>query len=236
MVGHGGAAGGSSRASYHASPAGVNRSVVGVGVIVIGLTGGIASGKSTVAAMLRELGAPIVDADLLARQVVEPGTPALAEIVDRFGAELLDGEGRLDRKQLAARVFADPTARAVLNSITHPRIAIASRAGLAELGAAGHEVAIYEAALLVENQVHRGLDGLIVVAVPEEVQVERVCRRDSIDAEAARARLAAQLPLAAKVAVADWTIDNGGSREETRVQVERVWREIQARARRPEGT
>jgi dephospho-CoA kinase len=194
------------------------------------LTGGIASGKSTVAAVLRELGAPIVDADQLARDVVEPGTPALADIAARFGPEVLDGGGRLDRKRLGERVFADPTARAALNAITHPRIAEASRAGMAELRAQGHPVAVYEAALLVENQIHRGLDGLMVVSVPEELQIERLCRRDQIDADAARARLAAQLPLADKVAAADWVVDNGGSLDETRVQVERIWREVQARA------
>jgi dephospho-CoA kinase len=200
-------------------------------VLVIGLTGGIASGKSSVAAVLRDLGAPIVDADQLARDVVEPGKPALADIAERFGREVLDAEGRLDRKRLGERVFADPTARAALNAITHPRIAEASRAALAELRASGrHPVALYEAALLVENQIHRGLDGLIVVSVPAEVQIERLCRRDQIDPDAARARLAAQLPLADKVAVADWVVDNGGSLDETRAQVERIWREIVARA------
>jgi dephospho-CoA kinase len=200
-------------------------------VLIIGLTGGIGSGKSTVAAMLRQLGAPIVDADQLARQVVEPGTPALAEIEARFGPDVLDGEGRLDRKRLGAYVFGNPAARAQLNAITHPRIAEASRAAMAALGAAGQPVAVYEAALLVENKVHHGLDGLIVVAVSEEAQIERLCQRDEIDEDAARARLAAQLPLADKIAVADWVIDNGGSTEKTRGQVERVWREILARAR-----
>ena len=204
--------------------------MVRVGVIVIGLTGGIASGKSTVAAMLRELGAPIVDADMLAREVVEPGTPALAEIAARFGSDMVDDEGRLDRKRLGERVFSDPAARAALNAITHPRIAEASRARMGELSAGGEAVVLYEAALLVENQIHRGLDGLIVVAAPEEVQIERVCRRDQIDPDAARARLTAQLPLAAKIAAADWVIENGGSLDQTRGQVERVWREILGRA------
>lgn len=199
-------------------------------MLVIGLTGGIASGKSTVAAMLRELGAPIVDADLLAREVVEPGTPALAEIASRFGADMLDADGRLDRKRLAARVFSSDVSRAQLNAITHPRIAEASRAAMGAMAAQGHPVALYEAALLVENRVHLGLDGLIVVAVSEDEQIARLCRRDGIDPDAARARLAAQLPLAAKVTVADWVIDNGGSTDDTRAQVERVWREVKARA------
>jgi dephospho-CoA kinase len=206
-----------------------------VGVIVIGLPGGIASGKSTVASMLRELGAPIVDADLIARQVVEPGQPALAEIADRFGADVLDADGRLDRKAMGERVFSDPIARAALNAIVHPRIAIASRAALAELAAAGNPVALYDAALLVENQIHRGLDGLIVVSAPAAAQIERLCERDSIDESAARARLAAQLPLADKLAVADWVVDNGGSLEQTRAQVEAVWRQVQERARAERG-
>jgi dephospho-CoA kinase len=197
---------------------------------VIGLTGGIASGKSTVAAMLRELGAPIVDADLLARQVVEPGSPALAEIAQRFGADMLAADGTLDRKKMGERIFADPGARATLNAITHPRIAQASAAALADFAAAGHKVAIYEAALLVENRIHERLGGLIVVSVPDDVQIARLRARDGLDEEGARARVSAQLPLASKVAVADWVVDNGGSVEHTRAEVERIWRAIQEQA------
>jgi dephospho-CoA kinase len=195
-------------------------------VRVIGLTGGIASGKSAVAAILRDLGAPVVDADLIAREVVEPGTPALADIVARFGAGMLDAGGRLDRKRLADEVFSDLTARRDLNAITHPRIAQASAAAFGELAAAGHAVAIYEAALLVENRAHERVDGLMVVAVPEEVQLERLRARDGIDEAAARARLAAQLPLRDKIAVADWVVDNSGSLEETRARVAEVWRQV----------
>ena len=193
---------------------------------VIGLTGGIASGKSTVAAMLRELGAPVVDADELARRVVEPGSAGLAAIVERFGPEVLDAAGALDRKQLGARVFADPEARAALNAITHPRIAELSQREIARHAAAGAPVVIYEAALIVENELHRGLDGLIVVSVPAEVQLERLMARDGLGEDEARARLAAQLPLADKVAVADQVIDNAGTVEETRAQVARVWEAI----------
>ena len=197
---------------------------------VIGLTGGIASGKSTVAAILRQLGAPIIDADLLARQVVEPGAPALAEIAQVFGPEVLAADGSLDRKRMGERIFADPGARAKLNAITHPRIAQASAAAIAELAAGGHPVAIYEAALLVENRIHERLGGLIVVSVPLEVQIERLRARDGLDEEGALARVGAQLPLASKVAVADWVVDNGGPVEHTRAQVERIWREIQEQA------
>lgn len=193
---------------------------------VIGLTGGIASGKSTVAAMLRELGAPVVDADELARRVVEPGSAGLAAIVEYFGPQVLDAAGALDRKQLGARVFADPEARAALNAITHPRIAELSQREIARHAGAGAPVVIYEAALIVENGLQRGLDGLIVVSVPVEVQLERLIARDGLGEDEARARLAAQLPLADKVAVADHVIDNAGTVEETRAQVARVWEAI----------
>jgi dephospho-CoA kinase len=199
-------------------------------VRVIGLTGGIASGKSTVAGMFRDLGVPIVDADLLARQVVEPGTPAMAEIARAFGPEVIGPDGQLDRKRLGERIFTDPAARAVLNAITHPRIAAASAAALGELAGRGQPVALYEAALLVENRIHERLGGLIVVSVPLEVQIARLRERDHLDEEGARARISAQLPLAEKVAVADWVVDNGGSVEHTRVQVEQIWRKIQEKA------
>lgn len=198
-------------------------------VKVIGLTGGIASGKSTVADLLRARGAVIVDADLLARQVVEPGQPALAELVARFGADILDGDGRLERKKLAARVFADPAARAELGRITHPRIAAASQAEIARAAAAGAPVVIYEAALLVENRAHEGLDGLIVVAAPAAVQRARLQARDALDGAAADARLAAQLPLEDKLAVATWVVDNSGDRAHLERQVELLWRALEAR-------
>lgn len=194
---------------------------------VFGLTGGIASGKSTVAALLRELGAPVVDADALAREVVAPGSPGLAEIVARFGDQVLLPDGQLDRKQVGALVFGDDEARQALEAITHPRIAAAGQERLAALRAAGEPVAFYEAALIVEKGLQRGLDGLVVVAVPEPVQIERLRARDGIDAEAARARIRAQLPLADKVAAATHVIDNAGTRASTRRQVEELWTELQ---------
>lgn len=195
---------------------------------VIGLTGGIASGKSTVSRMLRDLGAPVIDADQVAREVVQPGQPALAEITAAFGPGVLQPDGTLDRKALGARVFADPAERARLNAITHPRIAAAVQARLEELRRAGAAIAIYEAALIVENKLHQGLDGLIVVAVDEETQIERTVRRDELTREQALARIRAQAPLGDKVAVADWVIDTSGIVPETRRKVERVWEEIRA--------
>jgi dephospho-CoA kinase len=177
--------------------------------------------------MLRELGAPVVDADVLAREVVEPGRPAYEDIVREFGAGVLAPDGAIDRKALGARVFGDAAARARLNAITHPRIAQAAQEAVARHAAAGAPVVIYEAALIVENGLHRALDGLIVVSVPAEVQVARTMARDGLDEAAARARLAAQLPLADKLAVASHVVDNSGSPAETRAQVERIWRELQ---------
>lgn len=197
---------------------------------MIGLTGGIASGKSTVARILRELGAPVIDADVLARQVVEPGQPAYEDIVREFGRDVLGADGTIDRKRLGAVVFADAAKRARLNAITHPRIGQAAAAETARHAAAGAAVVIYEAALLVENQLHRMLDGLIVVSAPEAAQVARVLARDGLDEAAARARLAAQLPLADKLKVATHVVDNSGTLAETRAQVERIWRELQAGA------
>lgn len=200
------------------------------GTRVIGLTGGIASGKSTVAGFLQELGAPIVDADQVARQVVEPGTPALAEIAGAW-PEVVDAGGRLDRKKLGDIVFADPDARRRLEQITHPRIAAASQKEVAAHAARGEPVVIYEAALIVENRLYTWMDGLIVVSAPEQVQIQRLMERDGIDREAARARIAAQLPLAKKRDVATWIIENDGSLEETRARTREVWRRISEQVR-----
>ncbi|HKA88269.1 MAG TPA: dephospho-CoA kinase [Haliangiales bacterium] len=193
---------------------------------IIGLTGGIASGKSTVARMLAELGAPVVDADALARRVVEPGQPAFDDIVAEYGRDVLLPDGAIDRKKLADIVFGDDARRRRLNAITHPRIAAASRAEVAAHAAAGANVVIYEAALLVENGIHRTLDGLIVVACSPEEQLRRLMARDGLDEAAARARIAAQLPLAEKLAAATFVVDTSGPFDDTRRQVERVWRTL----------
>ncbi len=176
--------------------------------------------------MLRDLGAPVVDADQVAREVVEPGTPALANIVERWGETVLDANGYLDRKKLGDLVFGDDEARLALNAITHPRIAAASQQRIADLAAAGAEVIVYEAALIVENHLHKGMDALVVVSVPPKVQLQRLVERDGIGTAEAEARLDAQLPLADKVAVADHVVDNSGAIEDTRRQVEAIWTEI----------
>ena len=198
-------------------------------VHVIGLTGGIASGKSTVARLLARRGAAIVDADLLARQVVEPGQPALAELVARFGPSILRPEGTLDRKRLGAIAFSDPAARADLGRITHPRIAAASAAAIATWADAGASVVFYEAALLVENRTHLGLAGLIVVAASPEVQRARIMARDGLSPEEASARIAAQAPLADKLDAATWVINNDGDETALAAEVDRVVAEIEAK-------
>jgi dephospho-CoA kinase len=196
---------------------------------VVGLTGGIASGKSTVARMLGELGARIVDADLVAREVVEPGQPAYRDIVEAFGGGVLQADGSIDRKRLGAIVFADAEQRKRLNGITHPRIAEATQRKMAAFAAAGEPLAIYEAALLVENGLHHALAGLIVVACDEKEQIARILRRDGLSEEEAQKRVRAQAPLADKIAAANWVIDTSGPLDQTRAQVEKVWTEIRGK-------
>lgn len=196
---------------------------------VIGLTGGIASGKSAVAKLLVERGAAVVDADLLARKIVEPGQPALAELVARFGAAILTADGQLDRKRLGALAFSDESARRDLGRITHPRIAAASAQAIAGWADAGANVVFYEAALLVENRAYTGLSGLVVVAAPPEVQEARLVLRDGLTSEEAKARIAAQAPLEDKIAVATWVIHNTGDLETLAREVDRVIGEIEAK-------
>jgi dephospho-CoA kinase len=193
-----------------------------------GLTGGIASGKSTVSRMLRELGAHVLDADLIAREVVEPGTPGLAEVASRFPG-VLGPDGRLDRAKLGARVFADPAERAALNALLHPRIGAAFLEKTQALAAQGVELVLYDAPLLIENGLHAGMDGVLLVWVPRELQKQRLMARDGLEAQAAEARLAAQLPLEEKRRHATWIVDNTGDLTSTRAQVEEVWRAMLAR-------
>ncbi len=197
---------------------------------VIGLTGGIGSGKSTVAAMLAQLGAEVIDADQVAREVVKPGLPGFEDIVREFGREVLQPDGTLDRKRLGARVFADPGARRRLEAITHPRIAAETVRRVTEAGARGIEIVIYEATLLVENKIHETLDGLIVVTAAPSEQIARVAARDGLSRAEVEQRMAAQLPMEKKLAVADWVIHNDGALAETRRQVEALWRTLRRQA------
>jgi dephospho-CoA kinase len=193
-----------------------------------GLTGGIASGKSTVSRILRELGAHVLDADVIAREVVEPGTPGLAEVATRFPG-VVGPDGRLDRAKLGARVFANPAERAALNALLHPRIGAAFLEKTQALATQGVERVIYDAPLLIENGLHAGMDGVVLVWVPREVQKQRLMARDGLEAQAAEARLAAQLPLEEKRKHATWIVDNRADLTSTRAQVEEVWRAMLAR-------
>ena len=197
---------------------------------VWGLTGNIGAGKSTVARLLAKRGVPVVDADQIAREVVAPGTEGLREIAARW-PQVVSDQGVLDRKALAALVFQDPRERAALNQITHPRIAFEVAARLRALAKAGQPVAVYEAALIIENKLYQGLDGLAVVTATEEVQLARLRQRDGMTEAEARARIAAQLPAAEKLRHATFAIDNAGSEAELAAQVERLFSAMQATAR-----
>lgn len=201
--------------------------------LVFGLTGGIASGKSTVARMMRERGVAIVDADLLAREVVEPGLPALAEIEARFGRAFVLPSGHLDRAKLGALVFSDPAARAALNAITHPRIAALAMERTQSHFAAGAPFVVYEAALLIENGLHHAMAATVVVWVPAPVQLARLMLRDQVTEGDARARIASQLSLDEKRRLATHVVDNSGPLPSTAVQVAGV---VEALARLAQGS
>jgi dephospho-CoA kinase len=193
-------------------------------VHVFGLTGGIASGKSAVAARLRARGVPVIDADLLARDAVAPGSEGLAEVVAAFGPDFLLPDGSLDRKKLGREVFArgDEDKRRRLNAIVHPRVSALTFQAAAKLRDAGEPLACYEAPLIVENGLADAFRPLVVVSAPEDVQVARAAARDGSTVEEARERVRAQLPLAEKVAAADLVIDNTGSREELQRRTDEV--------------
>jgi len=198
-------------------------------VRIWGLTGNIGSGKSTVARMLAARGIPVVDADQVAREVVEPGRPALVEIDARFPG-VLRPDGSLDRKALAGRVFASERDRRDLEAIVHPRIAEEVATRMSALAAAGHRVAVYEAALIVENGLQHGLDGLIVVTAPVAAQIARLRLRDRMSENEARARIAAQLPAEEKAREATVVIDNAGSESDLAASVERLAGRMQREA------
>jgi len=197
---------------------------------VIGLTGGIASGKSTVAERLSEKGAWIVDADQLARAVVAVQSPALAEIVESFGAEVIAGDGSLDRPQLGRLVFQDEAARERLNAIVHPRVLELSREEIRRAEAAGAELVVYDVPLLFETSREQEFEGTLVVWVDPLTQLLRLRHRSGLDEDEAKARIEAQLPLSRKRELATWTIDNSGSLEATRAAVDSLWEaELQPR-------
>ncbi len=186
---------------------------------IYGLTGGIGSGKSTVAAMFRDEGIPVVDADRIARDVTAPGEYAYLEIVHRFGREILREDGAIDRKKLGDIVFSDPARRAELEAVTHPRIVEGIAYALQNLAAEGHAVAIVEAALIHEKGRGRMFDAVIGIRCERRQQVERLSERDGIPEEKALLRLSAQMDIEAKAGASDYVIDNSGDLSSTRDQV-----------------
>ena len=184
--------------------------------MILGLTGGIASGKSTVAECFVECGAVLVSADQLAREVVNPGSPSLAKLVDLFGMDILTAGGSLDREIMAQKIFADPEARKMLESATHPAIAHLAECRLADLSKAPHDLIVYEAPLLFEAGGERRVDQILVVVVDPAVQLQRLIERDALSETDAMQRITTQWPQADKVQKADYVIDNSGPLENTR--------------------
>jgi dephospho-CoA kinase len=189
---------------------------------VFGLTGGVASGKGVVAGQFRRRGVPVIDADALAREVVEPGRPALDELAALFGPDVLGSDGRLDRKCLAALAFNDADALARLNGIVHPRVAERLSEELTRLQAAGHSLVCYEVPLLFENGLQDRFRPVVLVAASPGIQLQRAMARDGWTEQEAMARIASQMPLDEKRAMADYVIDNGGAIERTLKDADRV--------------
>jgi dephospho-CoA kinase len=197
---------------------------------LIGLTGGIGTGKSTVARMLAARGAAVVDADRLAREVVEPGMPALAEIAAEFGPGVLQGDGSLDRTALGALVFADEARRERLNAITHPRVGALMQERVAAALHSDAPLVVVDIPLLFEGARQGMFEGVLLVWAPPAMQLARLVERDGWSEDEARARLATQMPVDDKRALATWVIDNSGTVAQTEVQVDAWWRDHVAAA------
>lgn len=188
-------------------------------MLVLGLTGGIASGKGMVAGIFQSLGAEVVSADDLAREVVRPGSAILACIAERFGNEVLRSDGVLNRPLLAEKIFSNPQARKVLDRITHPAIAELASRRFKMFAQQGARIVVYDAPLLYEAGADTQVDRVVVVVVDEATQLRRLMLRDGLDRVAAKARIDSQMPLVQKIARADYVIDNNGSVEATHQQV-----------------
>ena len=202
-------------------------------MLTVGLTGGIGSGKSEVSRRLRDLGAVVVDADAVAREVVEPGTPGLAAVVDEFGESVLRDDGSLDREGLGRIVFGDADKLARLNAIVHPLVGERIAARMADVERNHPDgVVVYDVPLLVENNLQDGYDVVLVVAASPEVQLRRLVEQRGMTAEDAQARIAAQAPLDAKLAAADIVIDNDGELADLDPRVQEVWADLRDRAGR----
>jgi dephospho-CoA kinase len=190
--------------------------------MIIGLTGSIASGKSTVSAMLKEKGFAIIDADLVARLVVEPGTRTLKEIEGVFGQEVMNADGTLNRDALGQIIFHEPAKRKQLNDLMHPAIRSEMLRQRDELFSSGHETLIMDIPLLFESRLQHFVDKILVVSVTEDTQMYRLMERNSLSREEAKARIQSQLPISEKEKGADAVIYNNGSIEETKAQLDRI--------------
>jgi dephospho-CoA kinase len=206
-------------------------------VLLVGLTGGIGSGKSEVSRRLAALGAVVVDADKIAREVVAVGTPGLAQVAQAFGPDVLAADGSLDRDALAARVFGDDAARQRLNAIVHPLVGARTMALIAAAGESDpHAVVVNDVPLLVEAGLGDRYELVVVVAAQPETQLRRLVAQRGMAEADAQARIAAQAPLEAKLAVADIVITNDGDLEALDAQVRQVWRDLAERAGRTTRT
>jgi dephospho-CoA kinase len=203
-------------------------------MLLVGLTGGIGAGKSTVARMLRERGARVIDADDLARRAVRSGTPGLRSIVETFGEDVLRPDGELDRRKLAGIVFTDPERRRELERITHPEVARMLAGELDPLRATD-DIVVYESPLIVETGTSEAFDAVVVVTAPEDEQRRRVSEQRALDESDVRARMDAQATAEERAAAADVILDNGGTLEELEAQVERLWQDIEKAARERAG-
>jgi dephospho-CoA kinase len=195
---------------------------------LIGLTGGIGSGKSTVAGFLRELGATVIDADEATRAVQAPGAPGLRQLVEAFGSEILTADGALDRPRLAAIAFGDPQARRRLNEIIHPLVRQWMAERQREAAERGDASVVLEVPLLFETRGVEGLDAVVLVYAPEDLQLKRLIESRGMEEQAARARIASQMPIEEKRRLAGHVILNTGSLEELRAETERTWVDVQA--------
>lgn len=196
-------------------------------MFLIGLTGGIGSGKTTVATRLKGLGARIVDADKIAREIVEPGEPALAELAEAFDG-VLNADGSLNRAELARQAFAAPDATEKLNSITHPRIRERTLERFAEARTDDVSVLVYDMPLLIENGEYKKMDHVLVVDAADEIRIDRLVNSRGLDEEDARRRIAAQISREERLAAADSVVDNSGTRDQLLQQVDTFWEQVVA--------
>jgi dephospho-CoA kinase len=194
---------------------------------VIGLTGGIGSGKSTVAQFFRELGATVIDADAITHQIFDLRPEVIPILLDKFGTEIIDPiTGKIDRRRLGSLVFSNPSLRKELEALTHPLIREEINRRIGEARATNSALALIDAPLLVETNYYRAFEGLIVVKAEKEQQIQRILARDFLTHDEISDRLAAQLPLAEKIRVADWVIDNSSDLQATKKQVEELFNEL----------